>query len=110
MMGWDYMSNGWMGGWMWIPMILVVALLILGTIAVARGHQRGEGALREGRILCVPAGTSHNVINTGEDALQLFTVYTPPQHPAGTIHATKAEAQAGEAAEAQVSEPISAWP
>jgi uncharacterized membrane protein len=37
MMGWDYMSNGgWMGGWMWIPMILVVALLILGTIAVAR--------------------------------------------------------------------------
>ena len=37
MMGWDYMSNGWMGGWMWIPMILVVALLILGTIAVARG-------------------------------------------------------------------------
>ena len=50
------------------------------------------------------------MINTGEDALQLFTVYTPPQHPAGTIHATKAEAQAGEAAEAQVSEPISAWP
>ena len=41
MMGWDYMSNGWMGGWMWIPMILVVALLILGTIAVARGLSNG---------------------------------------------------------------------
>ena len=41
MMGWDYMSNGWMGGWMWIPMILVVALLVLGTIAVARGLSTG---------------------------------------------------------------------
>ena len=41
MMGWDYMSNGWMSGWMWIPMILVVALLILGTIAVARGLSNG---------------------------------------------------------------------
>lgn len=36
MMNWDYTMNGWMGGWMWIPMILVVALLVLGTIAVAR--------------------------------------------------------------------------
>ena len=42
MMGWDYMTNGgWMGAWMWIPMILVVALLILGTIAVARGLSNG---------------------------------------------------------------------
>ncbi len=41
MMGWDYMSNGWMSGWMWIPMILVVALLILGTVAVARGLSTG---------------------------------------------------------------------
>ncbi len=41
-MGWDYMSNGgWMSGWMWIPMILVVALLILGTIAVVRGLSSG---------------------------------------------------------------------
>ena len=37
MMNWDYTTNGWMGGWMWIPMVLVVALLILGTIAVVRG-------------------------------------------------------------------------
>jgi uncharacterized membrane protein len=35
------MSNGWMSGWMWIPMILVVALLVLGTIAVARGLSTG---------------------------------------------------------------------
>ena len=42
MMGWDYMTNGgWTSGWMWIPMILVVALLFLGTIAVARGLSNG---------------------------------------------------------------------
>ena len=37
MMGWDYMTNTWMSAWMWIPMFLFVALLILGTIAVVRG-------------------------------------------------------------------------
>ena len=36
MMNWDYTMNGWMGGWMWIPMILVVALLTLGLIAMVR--------------------------------------------------------------------------
>ena len=36
MMNWDYMMNGWMGGWMWIPMILIIAVVILGTIAVVR--------------------------------------------------------------------------
>jgi uncharacterized membrane protein len=36
MMGWDYMTNTWMSGWMWIPMILIVALLIVGTIAAVR--------------------------------------------------------------------------
>ncbi len=41
MMGWDYTMNGGMSGWMWIPMILVVALLILGTIAVIRGLSTG---------------------------------------------------------------------
>ncbi len=74
-------------------------------LAVTNGAQQ---PFEKGAILCVPAGTSHNLINTGEDALRLFTVYSPPQHPAGTMHATKAEAEAAEAAEAQVSEPISA--
>jgi mannose-6-phosphate isomerase-like protein (cupin superfamily) len=45
----------------------------------------------------VPAGTYHNVINTSRDVqLKLYTVYSPPNHPAGTIHKTKAEAQAAE--------------
>ncbi len=41
MMGWDYMTNTWMSGWMWIPMILIVALVILGTIAVVRSLATG---------------------------------------------------------------------
>ncbi|MDQ2914470.1 MAG: SHOCT domain-containing protein [Chloroflexota bacterium] len=36
-MNWDYMMNGWMRGWMWIPTVLIVALLILGVIALVRG-------------------------------------------------------------------------
>jgi mannose-6-phosphate isomerase-like protein (cupin superfamily) len=48
--------------------------------------------------LCVPAGTRHNIRNAGRDSLKLFTIYAPPQHPAGTVHRTKAEAQRAEAA------------
>jgi len=40
----------------------------------------------------VPAGTEHNVINTGHEDLKLYTIYSPPQHPPGTIHETKADA------------------
>jgi mannose-6-phosphate isomerase-like protein (cupin superfamily) len=45
----------------------------------------------------VPAGTRHNFRNTGSTALRLFTVYAPPEHAAGTVHQTKAEADASEA-------------
>ncbi len=45
----------------------------------------------------IPAGTYHNVINTSKTRqLKLYTVYSPPNHPDGTIHKTKAEAQAAE--------------
>jgi mannose-6-phosphate isomerase-like protein (cupin superfamily) len=47
----------------------------------------------------VPAGTWHNVINTGSEPLKLYTVYSPPNHAPGTVHATKAEADAAEEAE-----------
>lgn len=50
----------------------------------------------KGAILCVPAGASHNVINTGDRPLKLFTIYAPPQHAPGTIHETKADAEAAE--------------
>jgi len=47
--------------------------------------------------LCfVPAGTKHNFINTGTTDLKLYTVYAPPEHAPGTVHKTKAEADAAE--------------
>jgi mannose-6-phosphate isomerase-like protein (cupin superfamily) len=49
----------------------------------------------------VPAGTWHNVINTGSEPLKLYTVYSPANHAAGTVHRTKAEADAAEHAEQQ---------
>jgi mannose-6-phosphate isomerase-like protein (cupin superfamily) len=46
----------------------------------------------------IPAGTHHNVINVSKtEPLKLYTVYSPPNHPAGTVHKTKAEAEAAEA-------------
>lgn len=48
-------------------------------------------------LFFVPAGTRHNFINTGTGALKLVTIYAPPEHAAGTVHQTKAEAEAAEA-------------
>jgi mannose-6-phosphate isomerase-like protein (cupin superfamily) len=42
----------------------------------------------------VPAGAVHNVRNTGDEPLRLYTIYGPPEHVDGTVHATKAEADA----------------
>jgi len=52
-----------------------------------------------GRLVLVPAGTRHNFVNTGSEDLQLYTIYAPPEHAPGTIHRTKAEADAAEEAE-----------
>jgi mannose-6-phosphate isomerase-like protein (cupin superfamily) len=45
----------------------------------------------------VPAGTWHNVRNTGSGDVKLYSLYSPPEHPDGTVHATKADADAAEA-------------
>ena len=45
----------------------------------------------------VPAGIWHNVTNTGDAPLKLYSIYAPAEHPHGTVHATKAEADAAEA-------------
>ncbi len=56
-----------------------------------------EHIVGAGGAVVVPAGTFHNVINTSPTKpLKLYTVYTPPQHPDGTVHKTKAEADAAE--------------
>src|SRR5471030_2465832 len=47
-----------------------------------------------GFAVLVPAGTNHNIINTGTDSLKLYTLYSPPNHRDGVVHRTRAEADA----------------
>ncbi|MDI4647931.1 cupin domain-containing protein [Cohnella hashimotonis] len=53
-------------------------------------------AAGEGDAVMVPAGTWHNVTNTGSQPLKVYVIYAPPQHPFGTVHQTKADAMAAE--------------
>ncbi len=58
-----------------------------------------EFLVKDGDAVIVPAGNEHNVINTASDqALKLYTIYSPPNHPDGTVHRTKADAEAAEKA------------
>lgn len=47
-------------------------------------------------LVFVRAGTRHNFVNTGDAPLRLITIYAPPEHEPGTVHQTKAEADAAE--------------
>jgi mannose-6-phosphate isomerase-like protein (cupin superfamily) len=47
-------------------------------------------------MVFVPAGTLHNFVNSGTAPLRLLTTYAPPEHPDGTVHVTKADAEAAE--------------
>lgn len=62
-------------------------------IAVLGGHR---SITRSDHLVHVPAGTRHNIVNEGSVDLRLYTVYTAPKHAPGTIHRTKAEADAEE--------------
>lgn len=53
-----------------------------------------EAEVTDGDVSIVPSGAFHNFRNTGSGVLKLFTTYSPPEHDAGTQHATKAEADA----------------
>jgi mannose-6-phosphate isomerase-like protein (cupin superfamily) len=63
-------------------------------VAVLEGEESQVG---RDRLVHVPAGMRHNVVNRGSTDLRLYTIYAPPQHAPGTIHRTKAEADADEA-------------
>ena len=57
-----------------------------------------EHAIGDGVAIVVPQGTNHNIINTSsEKMLKLYTLYCPPNHKDGTVHKTKADAEADEA-------------
>ena len=63
-------------------------------------NEKEEYPVSDGDAVVVPAGTYHNVVNTSKTAmLKLYTIYSPPNHPAGTVHKTRAEAVAAEVAE-----------
>jgi len=54
-----------------------------------------ESTLESGSAVVIPAGTNHNIINTSaSDDMKIYTIYSPAHHPDGTIHKTKADAQA----------------
>lgn len=58
-----------------------------------------EHPLTDGSVVIIPAGTMHNILNTSRDeTMKLSTLYAPPNHAPGTVHKTKAEAEADEEA------------
>src|SRR5690349_518319 len=63
------------------------------------GKARIEGETREvvpGDLVVVPAGTTHDFVNTGPNPLVLYTIYAPAEHADGTVHRTREEAEAAE--------------
>lgn len=51
--------------------------------------------------IVIPAGVWHDVVNTGTGELKLYSLYSPPEHPDGTVHRTKEEAEAAESGTAE---------
>jgi len=48
----------------------------------------------EDDVILIPAGKWHNLINTGREPIKLYSIYAPPEHPHGTVHETKEDAEA----------------
>ncbi len=53
-----------------------------------------EHKIEDGTAIVIPAGMRHNIINTSDEELKLYTIYSPPEHKDGIIHPTKADALA----------------
>lgn len=72
-----------------------------GSARVDLGREKGSfdesHDMKDDWAVIIPAGTWHNVVNTGDGELKLYSLYSPPEHPDGTVHVTKAEADAAEA-------------
>jgi len=71
-----------------------------GRATVTLGPSKEEVAetheVEDDWAVIIPGGTWHNVINAGDGDLKLYSIYAPPEHPDGTVHQTKAEADADE--------------
>lgn len=56
-----------------------------------------EHRIKDGSAIVIPQGTLHNIVNTsGDKPMKLYTLYAPPNHKEGTVHKTKADAEADE--------------
>lgn len=55
-----------------------------------------EYRLEDDWAMVIPAGVEHNIINTGDEPMKLYAVYSPPEHPDGTVHKTKEDARKGD--------------
>lgn len=68
-----------------------------GQGIVRMGNRRDmldfERRVYDNIAIMIPAGTWHNVINTGNTPLKLYSIYAPPNHPRGVVHPTKQDAQ-----------------
>jgi mannose-6-phosphate isomerase-like protein (cupin superfamily) len=60
---------------------------------VIDGHR---SKIESDHAIIVPAGARHNVMNTGDKPLRIYTIYAPPEHRDGTVHVTKADADASQ--------------
>ncbi len=71
-----------------------------GSAKVTMGPSKDEVAdtheLSDDEVVIIPGGTWHNVENTGDEPLKLYSLYSPPEHPDGTVHQTKADSDADE--------------
>ena len=72
-----------------------VLYLLSGRGVVYLNGQESE--FKPGDCVLVPAGTEHNFTTTGEEPMKIITTYSPPHHPDGTFHVTKADAEEAEA-------------
>ena len=71
-----------------------------GSARVELGGSEGNPAkvqdVGDDWAVIIPSGTWHNVVNTGTGPLKVYSLYSPPEHPDGTVHRTKADAEAAE--------------
>ena len=59
----------------------------------SRNSLREAEVVNENYAILIPAGTWHNIVNIGICPLKVYSLYAPPQHPFGTVHKTKADAE-----------------
>ena len=63
------------------------------TMGKSKNNMSVKREINQNYAFIIPANTWHNLINTGNTPIKLYSIYAPTQHPKGTVHKTKAEAE-----------------